>query len=183
MVNMGILSWTPDSKSVIIAVGEPQHFEALEVATGRREVLAAHAKYPIHDGQVSPDGKWFVFKLLTSAMVQEVCITPIRHGTPSAEKDWIRVASDANFAKPFWSPGGDLLYYYSSVDSHLCLYAQRLDPVTKRPRGEAVNVRHFHDALRVAPGSAIGYGLTADRLYIPLESGRSNIWLAEPEKP
>jgi len=37
--------------------------------------------------------------------------------------------------------------------------------------------------LRLAPGSAVGYGSTADRLCIPLESGRSNIWLAEPEKP
>jgi hypothetical protein len=28
----------------------------------------------------------------------------------------------------------------------------------------------------------VGYGLALDRLYLPLENRKGNIWLAEPEK-
>ena len=183
MLNASILNWSPDGKSVIMAEGDPQRFEALEVATGQRKLLAAHSKYAIHDGQLSPDGRWLVFKLVTSATVQPVFVAPVRDGAPAPENEWVKITGDFYHSKPFWSPGGDLVYYYSAEDTYQCLYARRLDPLTRQPQGDPLPVRHFHDDLRVANGAFIGYGLAADRLYIPLETRRSNIWLAEPEKP
>ena len=38
--------------------------------------------------------------------------------------------------KPFWSPDGNLLYFLSSRDGFLCLWAQWLDPSTKHPLGD-----------------------------------------------
>jgi hypothetical protein len=76
----------------------------------------------------------------------------------------------------------NLLYYYSFQDNFQCLYARRLDAMTKQPQGDAFVVRHFHGDQRPAPGPAVGYGLALDRLYLPLENRKGNIWLAEPEK-
>jgi hypothetical protein len=42
---------------------------------------------------------------------------------------------------PAWSPDSNLLYYLSKRDGFLCLWAQRLDPATKRPAGAACVAR------------------------------------------
>src|SRR5262249_9750849 len=143
--------------------------------------LAAHPKYAIHDGILSPDGRWFVFKLVVSQTVQPVFIAPVREGSPASEQDWIKISGDSYNYKPFWSPDAGLVYFYSQQSHFICLSARRLDPVTKRPDGESFAVRHFHDAMRCAAPSIIGYGISPDRLYIPMISARSNVWLAEPE--
>jgi Tol biopolymer transport system component len=114
--------------------------------------------------------------------MQPVYVTAVGTGTPAREKDWIKISGDYYQTKPFWSPDGDLLYYFSTQDSFDCLYARRLDSVTKRPLADAFAVRHFHEDLRPPAGSFTGYGLAADRLYLTLATGRSNVWLAEPEK-
>ncbi|HUQ90228.1 MAG TPA: protein kinase [Bryobacteraceae bacterium] len=178
--NLSILNWAPDGKSVVIATGDPQRFDALNVASGKSSPLAAHSKYPLHDGVVSPNGRWIAIKLVTSASIQPLFIAPVGPAY-AAEKDWIRVTPDSYNAKPFWGPGGDILYYYSSSDNFQCLYAQRLG-ADMRPQGAAFAVRHFHEDLQVADGAAIGYGLAPGYLYLPLANRRSNIWLAEPEK-
>ncbi len=75
----------------------------------------------------------------------------------------------------------NLVYYYSEEDHFRCLYARRLNPATKKPLGDAFAVRHFHGDQRPADGTATGYGLTTDRLYLPMVNQKGNIWLAEPE--
>jgi len=133
----------------------------------------------VHDGILSPDGQWFAFKILTSQAVQPVFITSVKN--PRAVDQWIKITGDTYNAKPFWAPRGDLLYFYSDEDNFQCLYAQRLEPETKRPRGEKFAVRHFHGNLGLADGTSVGYGLAADRIYLPLENSRSNIWVAEQQ--
>jgi Tol biopolymer transport system component len=176
------LSWTPDSKRLVIPEGDPYRFVALNVTTGERTPLAAHPKYPIHDGSLSPDGRWFVFKLVVSPTVQPVFIAPVRDGSFSSEPEWIKITGDYYSYKPFWSPDASIVYYYSQQDNFSCLYARRLDPTTKRPQGEAFAVRHFHDAMRCGSPQNVGYGIAPDRLYIPMISAKSNVWLAEPER-
>jgi hypothetical protein len=182
MPNLSILSWSADSKSVIVGEGNPQRLEALDVSNGERRVLAAHLKYAVQDGVLSPDGQWLAFKLVTSSSVQPLFITPVSTGRTVSEKEWISISADHYHARAFWAPGAGLLYYYSDEDTFLCLYARRLNPATKQPQGNPFAVRHFHGDLRPAPGQ-MGYGLASDRLYIPLVSFRSNIWLAEPPEP
>jgi Tol biopolymer transport system component len=177
-----LLNWTPDGKSVITSEGDPERLVMLDVATGRRVLAASHPKHAIHDGCLSPDMGWIAFKLVMSSSAQPVYIAPVRNGSPVPEQEWIRIAGDYYNYKPFWSPDGNLVYYYSRQDNFSCLYARRLDPTTKQPQGDAFAVQHFHGEQRPADGTAVGYGLAPDRLYLPLMSGKSNIWLAEPEK-
>ena len=50
--------------------------------------------------------------------------------------------------KPRWSPDGNLLYYISEADGFRCIRARRLDPATKRPIGQPLDVYHSHSARR-----------------------------------
>jgi len=177
-----LLNWTSDGKSVITSDGEPERLVALDVATGHRMLVASHPKYGIHDGCLTPDMRWIAFKLVVSANIQPVFIAPVRNGATVPEQEWIRITGDYNNYKPFWSPDGNLIYYYSQQDNFRCLYARRLDAATKKPLGDAFAVRHFHGDQRLADGTAVGYGLAPDRLYLPLVNQKGNIWLAEPER-
>ena len=177
-----LLNWTSDSKSVITSEAEPERLVALDVATGHRMLVASHPKYAVHDGCLTPDMRWIAFKLVVSANVQPVFIAPVRNGATVPEQEWIRITGDYYNYKPFWSPDGNLIYYYSEQDHFRCLYARQLDAATKKPLGDAFAVRHFHGDQRPADGTAVGYGLAQDRLYLPLMNQKGNIWLAEREK-
>src|SRR5262250_1338148 len=175
-----LLNWSSDGKSVIVSDGDPERLVALDVNSGRKVLVASHPKFGIHDGALSPDMRWIAFKLVPSITVQPVYIAPVRNGSVVPEQEWIRITGDYYTYKPFWSPDGNLLYYYSQQDNFNCLYARRLDAATKRPVGDAFAVQHFHGDQRPADGTAVGYGLAPDRLYLPIENQKGNIWLAEP---
>ena len=77
-------------------------------------------------------------------------------------------------------PDGNTLYFLSSQDEFLCIWAQSLDPATKNPKGPPKAVQHFHERLRTRGAASFGYAMTADKLYLPLGETKGNIWLAEP---
>jgi hypothetical protein len=74
-------------------------------------------------------------------------IAPVRNGAPAPEAEWISV-TDGRFAddKPQFSPDGNTLYFTSTRDNHLCIWAQHLDRITKHPVGAPFVVQHFHNA-------------------------------------
>ena len=85
-------------------------------------------------------------------------------------------------AKPFWSPSGRLLYYVSSRDGNLCLYAQRMNPETGKSVGEPFPVQHMD---RQRSLSAIGLemiGITGagNSIVFNMVTAASDIWLLEP---
>ncbi len=41
---------------------------------------------------------------------------------------------------------GTRVYFTSTRDGYLCIWAQRLDPVTKHPLGPPFAYEHFHDS-------------------------------------
>jgi dipeptidyl aminopeptidase/acylaminoacyl peptidase len=81
--------------------------------------------------------------------------------------------------KPRWSPNGNLLYYVSDQDGFACIWARRLDPVTKNPVGEPQAVVHFHsghNSLDTAYGMELS--VADNKLVFNLGEGSGNIWLA-----
>lgn len=87
-----LLGFSPDGKSLLVSEGEPEHIVLFEIDTGHKIVPAVHPKYPIHDGRLSPDSRWYAFKLVLSAQRQPVYITPVRDGGPAGEQEWIQIA-------------------------------------------------------------------------------------------
>jgi hypothetical protein len=179
-----LLAWTPDSKGVIINDRTPERMLVHDIATGARKVLMEHPKYAIHDGFLSPDQQWLVFKVILSATRQPLRIARVGREQPAEENEWIKITGDDELIyKPFWSPDGNLVYFYSMKDGTTCLYARRLKQGSKEPAGEAFAVRHFHDRLQM-PGSGqfTGYGFAKDSVYVPLIDYKSNVWIAEPQR-
>src|SRR5262249_11001569 len=110
----------------------------------------------------------------------QLYVAPFR-GPGSIEKQrWIRVASNGD--KPRFSPDGNLLYFISDRDGQRCLWAQRLDPYTKTPRGDPWPVYHFHAARRslLNVGAAfVEIAVAPHRLIFPLDELTGNMWMIE----
>ncbi len=81
-----------------------------------------------------------------------------------------------------FSPDGRTLYFQSQHDGMRCVWAQRLDPATKKPIGDAFAVRHFHSArlsaIYVIPGQR-ALTLARDMIVIPMAERSGNVWLAD----
>ena len=67
---------------------------------------------------------------------------------------------------PRWAPDGSRIYFVANRDGFPCLWAQALDPSTKRPRGEPVAVFHAHRSpwRLFGPRAAFSFAVGSDRL-------------------
>ncbi|OFW08702.1 MAG: hypothetical protein A3H96_08545 [Acidobacteria bacterium RIFCSPLOWO2_02_FULL_67_36] len=138
---------------------------------------------PLVRARFSPDDRWISFGETTGPGRSRVEIAPFAAGTVPSRDRWIAVTDDESFHdKPVWSPDGNLLYFTSDRDGFRCIWAQRLDPKTKRPVGPPLQIYHSHSArrsllnaniipleLHVAPG----------RLVFHLGEITGNIWMVE----
>ena len=183
--NVGLhKDWTPDGKKILYYTTSPIRWKTVDLATGRHQDLGLeHSQYPVHSVCFSPDQNWLSFKI--QAPGAPLFVSSLKDSRAQDESEWIALGnSSAGFAgggHNWWSPDGNTLYFLSNQDEFNCIWAQALDPATKRPKGPPKAVQHFHGLLRsVSSGVTFGYGMTADRHYLPLAETKSNIWLAEP---
>ena len=72
-------------------------------------------------------------------------MAPYRPGTNNpAESAWIEITDGVGYdGRPLWVPSGNLLYFVSYRDGFQCIYAQRLEPSSKRPAGAPMAVMPF----------------------------------------
>ena len=175
-----VLNWSSDSKAVLVVAGDRDRPVLVSLATREKRLLTEHPKYPLHDYVLSRDQRWLAFRVIESLNSQPVYISPVHSDKPSTESEWTLVSTNAPHFRPFWSTDGNILYFYAVKDNFACLYAQHLDPVTKKQA--AIAVKHFHGDLRPVPERVLGYGYTGAAIYVPLSSGRADVWIAEPER-
>jgi serine/threonine protein kinase len=138
-----------DARSDVFSFGSaPIRFSVFDLETRQNWELISHSTLDIHGAELSPDSKWVAFHI--PRRVSELLkIAPVRDGKATGEAEWITVTGAAgNNRRPWWSPDGNLLYFLSTRDGYSCIWAQRLDPSTKRPRGEPMAVCHFHETRR-----------------------------------
>lgn len=177
-----MLDWSPDGTELLYWWGNPVRFSMLNIASRKSQIVLQHAKYDLHRGQISPDGRWLAFSIPVESQSYQALIAPLRKTDPPGENEWIHVATDAGC--PHWSPDGNLLYFLSTRDGFCCFWAQALEPQTKRPVGAPIEVLHFHSARRSLTntlGGTIGISLTSDRMVFSMKEVTGNIWLAEME--
>jgi len=128
-----------------------------------------------------------VFKKLQSAewlqSPAQILIAPVRHGTAGGEAEWIAV-TDGRYSddKPQFSADGNTLYFTSTRDGYLCIWAQRLDSGTKHPLGPAFAYEHFHNAQ----GRTGAYdqkrselSVARDKILVNLPDEHSDIWMTQ----
>ena len=140
----------------------------------------------ITGARFSPDGKWIAFILGESAARRSrIFLVPLSPNRAAPFGEWIPVSEEPHAAMdPAWSPQGDRIYFTSERDGFRCIWARRLDPVTKKPVGESFPVSHFHSArqsLRSVgwQGRFLGLNVGPDRLVFAVAELTGNIWLEE----
>ncbi|BDC48458.1 hypothetical protein F183_A07740 [Bryobacterales bacterium F-183] len=187
--------WSPDQQYLLFEPGSTvATVERFEFATGRYLTWIAHPEQSLRGARYSPDGRWIAFHAEASPLERRVYIAPNRERP--APSEWIRVGFE-NFSgdgggmlasvdfQPAWSPDGNLLYWLSGRDGFRCIWAQRLDPVTKKPQGPPFAVRHFHRSrrslLRQVPTRAtqVGFRVYRDRAYFSMDEVTGNVWIAD----
>jgi len=136
------------------------------------------------------DDRWVAFKTLPlKGWTSQIMIAPVRNEVAGKEADWIAV-TDGRYSddKPQFSPDGNTVYFTSTRDGYLCIWAQELDPVTKRPVGEALAYEHFHNSPgRDAASFWGGWGgagfpdlsVARDKMLIELPQFRAEIWMTQ----
>ena len=175
-------AWTPDGKKILFATNSPLPWNTFDIETSQQQNLGLqHSQYPVYSVRFSPDQNWVSFKLQSST--NPVFISRLIGGAAQDEGEWVSIwdALGVGSGHTWWSPDGNTLYVLSERDGFPCIWAQSLDPATKQPQGPPKALQHLHGRLRFVGGTApFGYGLTADKHYLPLRETKANIWLAEP---
>jgi Tol biopolymer transport system component/DNA-binding winged helix-turn-helix (wHTH) protein len=177
--------WSPDGTRLLYSYGQPRDVTVLNLETGRKTQILRHPQYNLYQSFFSPDGQWITFLEQTGPEHRRLYIVRFRDEAAIPESGWIPV-TDGQFSddKPRFSPDGKLLYFTSDRDGFMCLWAQRLEPATKRPSGAPFPVRHFHSARLSMAGVLLQWhdiSVARDRIVLNLAELTGNIWMAQPE--
>jgi hypothetical protein len=123
-----------------------------------------------------------VFQTVITQTQRQIFVAPVSGWRAAPVSTWIPITNgrtpDRNAA---WSPDGGLLYFLSERDGFRCIWGQRLDAATRRPRGEHFPIQHFHEArLAFDPQDFVGLHLSVgpDKLVFTNRERTGNIWLA-----
>jgi Tol biopolymer transport system component/DNA-binding winged helix-turn-helix (wHTH) protein len=142
---------------------------------------------PLYHPFFSWDDRWVVFKKLQWSALSEtaqILIAPVRHGSAAGEAEWIAVTDGrSDDDKPQFSADGNTVYFTSLRDGYDCIWAQRLDPVTKHPIGQPLAFEHFHNAagraFSVQRYIQSDLSVARDKIVIDLAQIHGDIWMAQ----
>jgi Tol biopolymer transport system component len=164
--------------------GNKDRIVALDLQKRTEQDFLSDQDKPLYHPFFSWDDRWVVFKKLQStAGIAQILIAPMRHGAAAGQAEWIAVTDGRNIDdKPQFSPDGNTVYFTSTRDGYLCIWAQRLDPVTKHPLGPPFAFEHFHNSEgRAAAYNQITSDLTVarDKILINLPRLHPDIWMTQ----
>jgi Tol biopolymer transport system component len=189
--------FSSDGGSVLLQKYDPisimkDRITELDLRTKTEHDFLSHPDYPLYHPFFSWDDRWVVFKKMPASVSPEppsqILIAPVRHGLPGAAAEWIAVTDGTHSDdKPQFSADGNTVYFTSTRDGYLCIWAQRLHPVTKHPLGSPVAFEHFHNtAGHDASIDQIASDLSVarDKMLINLPEIHSAIWMLQtPQAP
>jgi Tol biopolymer transport system component len=175
-------SWSQDKKRILYEVpGARGTVVVLDAESGEKTEILKHPKFALSRGRFSPDGRWIVFHSVTPA-TRRIFVAPFHGAAEIPENQWIPITDGQAMDRyGSWSPDGALLYFLSEREGFRCIWAQRLDPATKRPVGAAFPVQHFHTARRslatIGDPGAMGMSVAMDKIVFSMVERTGNIWM------
>ncbi|HKD09458.1 MAG TPA: protein kinase [Bryobacteraceae bacterium] len=190
------LSWglNSDGSRLLYSPDDVHHKIAiLDTANGGNKPVVEHPAYELFQANFSPDDRWIAFTAFSSAGQAGVgqtaiFIVPSDAGGVLPPDRWIRFEpglTGNGDGRPRWSPDGNLLYFMSRRDGFDCLWARRLDAVTKQPIGSPFAVYHMHgiaNSLATVPPQYSAISVAEGKVAMPLANIKGNIWLLEPKQ-
>ena len=175
-------AWSPGGDQILyIAAGDPSGVGLLTLGSSHNQAWLSNRGYGIYHPRLSSDGSWIVFNGRRDRLAPaQVIVAKVQGSVVAGEKDWIVISQDGD--SPNWSPDANLLYFRSDRDGSPCLWAQRLDPATKRPVGPPLGIQHFHTKglswrnLYLGP---TGLAVARDKVVFNLGEHSGNIWMTQ----
>jgi Tol biopolymer transport system component len=152
---------------------EPHYFRIVDLATKQAWDFLRSPDRQLFQATFSPDDGWIAFNANGGLYV-----IPFRPRGGIAESEWIRITDGVwRDDKPRWSPDGSLIYFSSDRDGARCIWAQRVDPATKKPQAEPFAVYHAHHVRRSLRTSFLEIGLGGNRLVFTMSEINGNAWM------
>lgn len=151
----------------------------IDAASGQTTILTDKPGTFLFAPDLSPDGNWVVFQARPAPVsdFEQLFVAPADQSDPVAPSRWIALTDLQHFdANPQWSRDGKMVYFMSNRDGFTCLWALRVDAVTKRPAGRPFAVQHFHGTPRhhtLYPSFSVG----PDRIVISLDQVQGDLWM------
>jgi serine/threonine protein kinase/Tol biopolymer transport system component len=173
--------WSAEGNRILyVTSDDPSGIGMLIVGASHDEKWLRHPGYGIYNPRLTADGDWIAFNGRTDRLAAaRVFIARVRPSGVAPENEWISVSEgDA----PTWSPKANLLYFWSDRDGSPCLWAQRLDPDTKRPAGEPLSIQHFHSRGLSWKNLHLGaptIAVARDRIVFNLGELTGNVWMTD----
>ncbi|HYL78249.1 MAG TPA: hypothetical protein VEU96_28800 [Bryobacteraceae bacterium] len=172
-----------DGKSLLVWTDtEPgNHVDLVDLASGKSRRILESLSQHFYGPELAPQGNWISFVTKTGAHGFRTYVARVPAEGTVPESEWVAVTpSSDQFQMAFWSPDESVLFLLTQHgESNLnWLDAQRLDPATKHPAGEPVNVYHFKeprvptmDPIWNRPVAAGG------RIVLELADLSTNVWI------
>jgi Tol biopolymer transport system component len=180
--------WTRDGRYILLSPYEPvgasantRRIRLIDVAKHQTIVIAEHPEWLLHPGRFSPDNRWLSFYATNSTATRQIHVASFQTSGQIPPEKWIAVTDGKSLDRePRWSPDGNTIYFLSERDGFRCIWAQRLDSETKRPRGDPFAVFHAHSArfsLDVGTDTNMnGLTVTNGRIYVTIAESTGNLW-------
>jgi eukaryotic-like serine/threonine-protein kinase len=174
--------WAPDGKTLLfVTARDPSGIGLLRPGSPPQRDWLRHPAYGLFNGRLSSDGAWVSFNARPNSRAPaRVMVARVSAASVVAETDWVAIAEDGD--APAWSPDGNVLYFWSNRDGSPCLWAQHLDPATKRPSGSPVSVHHFHSrglSWRNLYLGAPDIAVARDKIVFNLGEHTGNVWMTD----
>jgi serine/threonine protein kinase/Tol biopolymer transport system component len=159
-----------------------------DVATGKVAIVLSDSQHHLYNPYYSWDDKWmgFLMQIGDDNEHYRVYVTPVANFVPAGPDRWVRLTSgEYHDDKQQFSPDGNTMYFTSNRDGFTCIWAQRLDPKTKRPLDAPFPIQHFHGSQRIYSGisrsNEMEVNVAKDKIVTNLDEFHSDIWMMELE--
>jgi eukaryotic-like serine/threonine-protein kinase len=149
----------------------------VRIATGEVKEVLRDPSHNLWNPFYSWDDKWVTFLVQLDTHHTQLYITPVENSVPAGRERWVALTSGEYWDdKPQLSPDGNTLYFASNRDGSSCIWAQRLDPATKRPVGKPFVIQRLvEDASQISPEVSVA----RDKIVTNVNEFRSDIWMME----
>ena len=174
--------WAPGGKGFLfVTARDPSGIGLLRPGSPPQRDWLRHPAFGLFNGRLSSDAGWVSFNARPNSLAPaRVMVAKVNAASVAAETDWVVVAEDGD--APAWSPDGNVLYFWSNRDGSPCLWAQHLDPTTKRPSGSLGSVHHFHSrglSWRNLYLGAPDIAVARDKIVFNLGEHTGNVWMTD----